>query len=129
MIKTLSRALAIGLLVLTVVVTILMAAAWTTLPLDRVALDLHGESFSLADLAGTHAFLFFVGAVAAVVIALVAAFVLTIFGLCLGALGIAIGLVATIGSLALVVAPFALIGWLFWRLLRREPAQAIATGP
>jgi hypothetical protein len=80
-------------------------------------------------LAGTHAFLFFVGAVGAVVIALIAAFVLTIFGLCLGALGIAVGLVATIGSLALVVAPFALIGWLIWRLLRREPAQAIATGP
>jgi hypothetical protein len=128
-IKTLSRALAIGLLVLTVVVTVLMAAAWTTLPLDRVALDLHGESFSLADLADTHAFLFFVGAVATVVIALVVAFVFTIFGLCLGALGIAIGLLATIGSLALVVAPFVLIGWLIWRLLRREPARAIATGP
>ena len=112
MIKTLSRALAIGLLMLTVVVTILMAAAWTTLPL-----------------AGTHAFLFFVGAVAAVAIALVAAFALTVFGLCLGALGIAVGLVATIASLALVVAPFALIGWLLWRLLRGRPAPAIATSP
>ena len=129
MIKTLSRALAIGLLMLTVVVTILMAAAWTTLPLDRVSLDLHGETFSLADLAGTHAFLFFVGAVAAVAIALVAAFALTVFGLCLGALGIAVGLVATIASLALVVAPFALIGWLLWRLLRGRPAPAIATSP
>ncbi len=107
MIKTRSRVLAIGLLALTVAVTIVMAAAWTPLPLDRIALDLHGETFSLADLRGSHAFLFFVGAVAAVVSALVAACVLTGFGLGLGALGIGVGLLATIGSLALVAAPFA----------------------
>jgi hypothetical protein len=36
--------------------------------------------------------------------------------------------VAAIASLALVAAPFVLIGWLIWRALRARPAPAI-TGP
>ena len=129
MIKTWMRAVTIALLGLTAFVTVLMALAWTMLPLDGVALRVHGESFSLADLQGTQAVLFFVLAVAAVVIGTLAVLAMIAVGLCLGALGLAVGLLATAGSLALVVAPFALVGWLLWRLLRTRPAAGIVAAP
>jgi hypothetical protein len=120
------RALATLLLVVTVVVALLMAMAWTMLPLDNVGLTLHGETFSLADLHGTSAVLFFIAAVAGVLIAIVAAMVAVVVGLAFGAFGLAIGLLATVASLMLVAAPFALIVWLVWR--RTRPAPVI-TGP
>ncbi len=128
MIKTVSRLLAILLFVLTIVVAVLLSSAWTLVPLEGVALTLHGQTFSLADLHGAQAILFFVLAVAGVVIAVVAALAMIAVGLAVGALGLALGVLTTIGSLALVAAPFALIGWLLWRLVRERPA-AIATGP
>jgi hypothetical protein len=121
-IRTWIRALAIGLLVLTVASALLVAAAWTLLPLDGVAIKVHGETFSLADLQGTQAGLFFLLAVAAVVIAVLAALAMLVVGLALGAFGIVVGLLATAGSLALVVAPIALVGWGLWRLFRARPA-------
>ena len=123
-----SRAAATLLLVLALVIAALLAAAWTILPLDDIGLTVHGETFSLADLHGTSAVLFFVAVVAAVIFALCAAIVAVVVGLCFGAIGLAIGLVAAIASLALVAAPFVLIGWLVWRALRTRPAPAI-TGP
>ncbi len=60
MIKSLLRASALTLLVLTLVVAVLMATAWSTLPLEGVAVRLHDETFSLADLHGAGAGLFFV---------------------------------------------------------------------
>jgi hypothetical protein len=120
--KTWIRALAIGLLVLTAIVTVLMAAAWTVLPLDGVSIRTHGQTYSLDDLEGTKAALFFLLAVAAVVIAVIAALAMVAIGLGLGALGLIVGLLATAGSLALVIAPFALIGWGVWRLFRTRPA-------
>ena len=67
------RAIGILLLILTLVVAALMATAWMTLPLDRTTISIDGDTFSLADLTGTHALVFFVVAVAAVVFALVLA--------------------------------------------------------
>jgi hypothetical protein len=127
-IRSWNRALAMLVLVVAVVIAMLMAAAWTMLPLDNVALTVHGETFSLADLHGTSAVLFFVIAVAAVLFALVATVFAVVVGLCFGAMGLAIGLLATVASLALVAAPFALIVWLVWRIVRARPAPAI-TGP
>jgi hypothetical protein len=126
---SLSRVVGALLLALTVVVTVLMAVVWTLLPLDNVGLTVHGETFSLSDLHGTSAILFFVFSVAAVVLALIAAMVAVVVGLGLGALGLAVGLLATIASLALVVAPFALIVWLVWRLLRTRQAPVVTGGP
>ena len=123
-----SRALATLLLVVTAIVVLLMAMAWTLLPLDNVALTVHGETFSLADLHGTSAVLFFVAAVAVVLAAIVATVFAVLIGLAFGALGLAIGLLATVASLALVAAPFALIVWLIWRAVRTRPAPVI-TGP
>jgi len=120
-----SRAAAVLLLVFALVIAVLLAAAWAILPVDDIGLTLNGETFSLADLHGTSAVLFFVAAVAAVIFALVAAMVALAVGLCFGALGLAIGLVATIASLTLVAAPFALVAWLVWRALRPRPAPAI----
>ena len=125
MIKSWISALAIGLL-LTDVVTVLMAAAWTLLPLDGVAISLHGKTFSLADLHGTQAALSFLLAVDAVVIAPVAVVTMVVVGLGFGALGIAASLLATAASLALAGAPFALIGLLLWRLVRTRPAGVVA---
>jgi hypothetical protein len=120
-----SRAAAMLLLVLALVIAALLVAAWTILPLDDVGLTLNGETFSLADLHGTSAVLFFVATVAVVIFAFVAVMVAIVVGLGFGAIGLAIGLVAAIASLALVAAPFVLIAWLVWRALRSRPAPAI----
>jgi hypothetical protein len=129
MIKAWARALAILLLVLTVVVTVLMAMAWTMLPLDGVAVTLHGRTFSLDDLQGARKALFFLMAVVVVVITLLAGLAAIVVGLGFGALGMAIGLIATVGSVALVMAPFALVGWLLWRLFRSRPTATVVARP
>jgi hypothetical protein len=116
------RALTMLLLVVTLVVAGLMVAAWSMLPLDRTAIVIDGDRFSLADLTGTHAIVFFVIAVAAVVFAVMVAIAACAFGLGLGALGLAFGGLVTLGTLALVAAPFALVVWLLWRLLRSRRA-------
>jgi hypothetical protein len=128
MINSWSRVLATTLLVVTLVVALLMATAWSLLPLDNIGLTLHGETFSLADLHGTSAVLFFVVAVAAILIALIATVIAVVVGLAFAALGIAIGLLATVAALTLVAAPFALIVWALWRLVRTRSTPAI-TGP
>ena len=123
-----SRAAAMLLLVLALVIAALLVAAWTFLPLDDVGLTVHGETFSLADLHGTSAVLFFVAVVATGIFALVR--------------GDGRGRRRPVlrrdrpgdrpgggdRALALVAAPFVLIGWLVWRALRTRPAPAI-TGP
>ena len=116
------RALTLLLLVLSLVVAGLMVAAWTMLPLDQTALTIDGERFSLADLTGTHALVFFVVAVAAVVFALVVALLAGVFGLGLGVIGLAFGLAVTLGALALVASPFILLAWLLWRTVRSRPS-------
>ena len=129
MIKTWSRAFAIGLVVLTAIVTLLMAAAWTALPLEHVAITLHGETFSLADLSGSSAVLVFVLAVTAVVLAVLAGLAAAVVGLSVGAIGVAFGLLVTVATLAVVASPFALIVWLIWRALRPRPAPAVVAAP
>ncbi len=120
--RSLRRAIGILLLVLTLVVALLMVTAWTMLPLDRTSISIDGDTFSLADITGTHTLVFFVIAVAAVVFALVVALACGALGLGLGAIGLAFGIVVTLGTLALVAAPFAFAVWLVWRLVR--PASA-----
>ena len=129
MIKSWSRALAIALLVLTLFVAVLIAAAWFALPLDGVTVTVHGRSFSLDDLQGPQIVVAFCIAVAAVVVAIVAALVMVVVGLGFGALGIAFGLLTAAASLALVLSPFALIGWLLWRLFHERPAPAASANP
>jgi hypothetical protein len=122
------RVVALLLLALAVVIGALVAAAWAILPLDNVSVTWHGDTFSLADLHGTNALLFFIVVVAALLFALVAAMLAIVVGLGFGAIGMAVGTLAMVASLALVAAPFVLIAWLVWRLLRTRPAPAI-TGP
>ena len=126
MIKSWSRGLAIALLALTLVVAALIATAWFALPLDGVTVSVHGETFSLADLHGPQLAVALSIAVAAVVVAIVAALVMVVVGLAIGALGIAFGLLTAAASLAVVLAPCALIGWLLWRLFRERPAPVAA---
>ena len=129
MIKTWSRALAIALLVLTLFVAVLIATAWFALPLDGVTVTVHGHTFSMADLEGPQIVVAFCIAVAAVVVAIIAALVLVVVGLAFGALGIAFGLLTAAASLALVLTPFALIGWLLWRLFHDRPAPVATPAP
>jgi hypothetical protein len=123
---TWKRALGILLLILTLVVVALMATAWALLPLDRTSVTIDGDTFALADLTGGHATIFFVVVVAVVVFALALALVAGAFGLGLGVIGLTFGLVVTIGTLALVAAPFAFVVWLVWRLVRTASAPVPA---
>jgi hypothetical protein len=128
-IKSWSRALAVALLVLTLLVAALITMAWFSLPLDGITVTVHGQTFSLADLQGPQVALALCIAVAAVVVAIVVALVMVIVGLGFGALGIAFGLLTAAASLALVLSPFALIGWLLWRLFRERPVPVAAHTP
>ena len=120
------RALTVLALILTVVVAALLATAWTVAPLDSTAITIDGDTFSLANLTGADAVVFFVVAVAALVFALVVALAAGAVGLGLGALGLALGLAVTLGVLTLVASPFLLFVWLLWRGLRtrRMPVPA-----
>ena len=127
--KSWSRALAIALLVLTLVVAVLITMAWFSLPLDGITVTVEGQTFSLADLQGPQIVVAFCIAVAAVVVAIVAALVMVVVGLGFGALGVAFGLLTAAASLALVLAPLALIGWLLWRLFHDRPAPVATPAP
>ena len=129
MTKSWSRALAIALLALTLVVAVLITMAWFSLPLDEITITVPGQSFSLAELQGPQVAVGLCIAVAAVVFAIVAALVLVVVGLAVGALGIAFGLLTAAASLALVLSPFALIGWLLWRLFRDRPEPVATPAP
>jgi hypothetical protein len=127
--KAWHRGVTILLVLLTLVVSVVLAAAWFALPLDGITVTWSGQTFPLVELMqGPRAVVFFFLAVAAVVIAIVAALSMVVVGIGFGAIGLAFGLLTALASLALVVAPFALLGWLLWRLFRPRPA-AIATGP
>jgi len=127
--KSWSRALAIALLALTLVVAVLITMAWFSLPLDGITITVHGQTFSLADLQGPQVAIGLCIAVAAIVFAIVVALILVVVGLALGALGLAFGLLTAAASLAVMLAPLALIGWLFWRLFRGRPAPSTAVAP
>jgi hypothetical protein len=99
------------------------------LPLDRVALAIDGATYSLADLHGWDAILAFLAAVVLVVVALVVALCAVVLAMAVGAIGIAIGLLATVASVAVVIAPFAFVGWLLLRLLRQRPHRDVVAGP
>ena len=130
MIASWGRAAAIVLLVLTALVAVLVATVWAALPLDGVSVTVDGETFSFAGLEGPRAAFYFLIAVVAIVVAILATLAIVVVGLALGALGVAFGLLATLASLALVAAPFVLIGWIVWRLLRqRPPAPAVTAAP
>jgi hypothetical protein len=129
MMKSWIRALAIALLVLTLVVAALITMAWFSLPLDGITITVHGQTFSLADLQGPQVAGALAIAVAAVVIAIVAALVMVIVGLVFGALGLAFGLLTAAASLAVVLSPFVLIGWLLWRASRERAAPVAAAAP
>jgi hypothetical protein len=125
--KSWHRAVAIVLLWLTFLVAVLLAMAWATLPLDGVTVTVHGQSFALAELQGVRAAVAFCIAVAVVVIAIVAALTMALVGLGFGVIGMVFGLLTAAASLALVLSPFALIGWLLWRALRERPAPVAST--
>jgi hypothetical protein len=124
--KTWSRALAIALLVLTLIVAVLITMAWFSLPLDGITINVHGRTFSLAELPRPQVAAALSVAVAAVVVAIVVALVMVVVGLVFGALGLAFGLVTAAASLAVVLSPFALIAWLLWRVFRDRPAPLAA---
>jgi len=127
--KSWSRALAIALLVLTLVVAVLITMAWFSLPLDGITVTVEGHTFSLADLQGPQLAVGLCIAVAVVVIAIVAALGMVVVGVVVGALGIAFGLLTATASLAVVLSPFALIAWLLWRQFHQRPAPVAAPQP
>jgi len=127
--KAWHRGAAIVLLVLTLVVSAMLAIAWFALPLDGITITTGGETFALVDvLHGPRGVIFFLVAVAALVIVIVAALSMAVVGVALGALGAAFGLLTALAVIAVVAAPFALVGWLLWRVFRQRPA-ALASRP
>ena len=126
--KSWHRAVAIVLLSLTVLVAALVGIAWAALPLDGVTVSVHGQTFALAELHGLRAAVAFCIAVAVVVILIIVALTLAIVSLGFGVIGMVFGLLTAAASLAFVLSPFALIGWLVWRQFRERPT-AVATRP
>ena len=126
--KSWHRAVAILLLSLTLVVAVVVGIGWAVLPLDGITVTVDGHTFALADLQGWRAAVAFCIAVALVVIAIVVALTLAIASLGLGVIGMIFGLLTAAASLAFVLSPFALVGWLVWRHLRERP-PAVATRP
>ena len=126
--KSWHRAVAIVLLSLTVLVAALVGIAWAALPLDGVTVSVHGQTFALAELHGLRAAVAFCIAVAVVVILIIVALTLAIVSLGFGVIGMVFGLLTAAASLAFVLSPFALIGWLVWRQFRERPS-AVATRP
>ena len=123
------RGVWILLIVLTLAVSVAMAFAWFALPLDGITVTAGGETYALVDLLhGPRGVVFFFVAVAAVVIAIVAALSMVVVGNGFGALSHAFGLLTALAALALVAAPFVLIGWLLWRFFRQRPA-GVASRP
>jgi hypothetical protein len=122
--KSWTRALAVLLVVVAAFVAVLVAVAWAVLPLDRIALAIDGATYSLADLHGWDVVLAFLAVVAAVVLALVVALGAIVLAMAVGAIGLGVGLLAAVASVAVVVAPFVVVGWLLWRLLRRQRSTA-----
>jgi hypothetical protein len=122
--KSWTRALAVLLVVVAAFVAVLVAVAWAVLPLDRIALAIDGATYSLADLHGWDVVLAFLAAVAAVVLALVVALGAIVLAMAVGAIGVGVGLLAAVASVVVVVAPFVVVGWLLWRLLRRRRSTA-----
>jgi hypothetical protein len=129
MMKSWARAIAVLLVVVAAFVAVLIAAAWAVFPLDRIAIAIDGATYSLADLHGWEVVFAFVAAVAAVVLALAVALVAVVLAMAVGAIGIAIGLLATVASVAVGVAPFVFVGWLIWRLVRRQRPTATVPAP
>jgi hypothetical protein len=127
--KSWTRALAVLLVVVATFVAVLVAVAWAVFPLDRVALAIDGATYSLADLHGWDVVLAFLAAVAAVVLALVVALGAIVLAMAVGAIGLGVGLLAAVASVAVVVAPFVVVGWLLWRLLRRQRSSATVPAP
>jgi len=120
-----SRA-AMALLLLAIVFAALLAAAWFALPLDGTTITVDGETFSLADLSGWEVAALFAFGVAAALVALIVAAAAVAFGLVVALLGIGVGILATVASLALVASPFLLVGWLVWRAVRKPRHRSTA---
>jgi hypothetical protein len=104
-----------------VALVVVLAGAWSMLPLDRTTIVIDGETISLSGISGWHAGLAIVAAVAAVLLALVVAALAVVLGLGLAVFGIVIAMLSVVGALALVASPALLLGWLIWRLFRRAP--------
>jgi len=127
--KAWHRGVTILLVVLTVVVSAVIAIAWFALPLDGVTVTTGGQTYSLAEqMHGPRGVVFFIIAVAAVVVAIVAALSMVVVGLGFGVIGMAFGVLTALASLAIVAAPFVLVGWLLWRFFRERPG-AVASRP
>jgi hypothetical protein len=129
MMKSWARAIAVLLVVVAAFVAVLIAAAWAVFPLDRIAVVIDGATYSLADLHGWGLVLAFVAAVAAVVLALAVALGAVVLGMAVGAIGLAVGLLATVASVTVAIAPFVFVGWLIWRLVRRQRPTATVPAP
>jgi hypothetical protein len=129
MMKSWARAVAVLLVVVAAFVAVLVAVAWAVFPLDRIAVAIDGATYSLADLHGWEVVLAFVAAVAAVVLALAVALGAVVLAMAVGAIGLAVGLLAAVASVAVVVTPFVFVGWLLWRLVRKQRQIATVPGP
>jgi hypothetical protein len=80
----------------------------------------------LSDLYGGGALLALAGLVVAVVLAVVVPLAVAVPLLAVG-VGLAFGFVAVAGTVALLMSPLILVGWLVWRLTRPSRSAPLAT--
>jgi len=106
---------------------VILAIAWSALPLEHTTITIDGETIALSDIEGWRAAVVLAGAVVAVLFGLVVAALAVVFAVGLAALGVIIAVLAVLVSLALCASPLLLVGWLIWRLVRPAPVAGAAT--
>ncbi|MEO5882105.1 MAG: hypothetical protein ABIQ06_06780 [Caldimonas sp.] len=111
-----------------IAIGVAIVAAWSSLPIERAALVLDGESVRLPSLTGWHAALALVLAVFAVLVAAVVTVGAVALALAAALCGILIATLVIVVTLLLVLSPVLLIGWLLWRLARSPSAAGGRAG-
>lgn len=109
-----------------VTLIVVLALAWSALPLEQTTITIDGESVALSGLDGWHGAIIIVAGAVAVLLGLVVAVLAVVVALGAAALGVAIALAAVLTVLALVGSPLVFLGWLVWLAVRPARARAIA---
>jgi len=111
-------ALATIVLLVALAIGVALAAAWSSLPLDRATVVVDGETVVLPSLGGWQAALALLLAVLAVLAVAIVAVGAVAIAVATALFGIAIGVLVVGVTLLLVASPALLVGWLIWRLAR-----------
>ena len=115
-------AMAAIVLLVALALGVAIAAAWSSLPLDRATVIIDGETLVLPNLRCWQAALALLLAVLAVLVVAIVTVGAIAIAVATVLFGIAIVVLAVAVTLLLVASPVLLVGWLIWRLARSSSA-------